>query len=114
MKIIAVLLVLVITVGSINFFILTIPKREVEKVLKEEFDNQIEIVGYRKEYDWSNKFLPKTVGYSTVYLHDKKEDINFVIGHTYKKDQLGLIDSPLTIKKMLDTQSYLLYHLLIN
>lgn len=99
MKIIAVLLVLVIIVGAITFFILTIPKREVEKVLKEEFDNQIEIIDYRKQYNWSNKFLPKTVGYSRVYLHDKKEEINFLIGHTYKEDQVGLIDSPLTIKR---------------
>lgn len=99
MKIIAVLLVLVIIVGGITFFILSIPKRNVKKVLKDDFDNQIEIVGYRKKYDWSNKFFPKDVGYSTVYLHDKKEEINFLIGHTYKEDQVGLIDSPKTIKK---------------
>ncbi|RAK11024.1 hypothetical protein C8C77_1032 [Halanaerobium saccharolyticum] len=99
MKIIAALLILVILVGAITFFMLTIPKREVKKVLKDEFDNQIEIIEYRKQYNWSNKFLPKTVGYSTVYLHDKKEEINFMIGHTYKEDQVGLIDSSLTIKK---------------
>jgi K+ transporter len=99
MKIIAVLLILVILVGAITFFILTIPQREVKKVLKDEFDNQIEIIDYRKKYNWSNGSLPKTVGFSTVYLHDKKEEINFMIGHTYKEDQVGLVDSPLTIKK---------------
>lgn len=59
MKIIAVLLILVIIVGAITFFILTIPKREVEKVLKEEFDNQIEIIDYRKNITGQINFYQK-------------------------------------------------------
>lgn len=82
MIIITTLLILIILISSLNAFAFFNPQRKVEKVLKEEFKNKIEIVKYKKQYYWDRI---RSKGFSVVYLHDKEKDINYFISHDYKK-----------------------------
>ncbi|ADO77193.1 hypothetical protein [Halanaerobium praevalens] len=84
MIIITTLLILIILISSLNAFAFFNPQRKVEKVLKEEFKNKIEIVKYKKQYYWDRI---RSKGFSVVYLHDKEKDINYFISHDYKKNK---------------------------
>ncbi|RAK06726.1 hypothetical protein C8C77_12162 [Halanaerobium saccharolyticum] len=65
---IVIITILLVLISSLNAFAFFNPKGKVEKVLKKEFKNKIEIVKYEKQYYWDRI---RSKGFSTVYLHKR-------------------------------------------